>query len=329
MKAAIIGLGMAGFLFELDPLRTDIWSHSSAFNNTQAVRLVAAVDIDSAKRAEFKMYYPDVEVFTTIDTMLKSQHVDIASVCVPTESHLDAVRQLAGRVKAIFCEKPLANDVMDAKEIVSLCKGKDTLLSVNYIRRWDKNFIYAKQLLDAGEIGELRTIAGYYPGEIFNIGTHLFDIMSFFAGKASLVSGFVDKLPGEREAFGCGMILYENGVCGFVVTHGIRKNALFEINMLGSKGRLKVLNNGRTIMLEKYEKSPNYSGYFELTPKKIQVPVPLEKQRMVRAIENIVDCIRVQGVKPYCTGEDALHAQLQAHAFIRSHQEKKFVSVDE
>ena len=53
-------------------------------------------------------------------------------------------------VKAIFCEKPIALNPKDARQMVSFCKKKNTPLIINHERRWDN---YYQKALDSGAIG--------------------------------------------------------------------------------------------------------------------------------------------------------------------------------
>jgi len=309
INAAVIGLGLAGFRSELDPLRDGIWSHATAYKSADGVCLAAAVEPHRKNREDFNASYPEVPVYSTVGEMLDKKEIDLASVCVPTEVHAPVVHELAGRVKGIFCEKPLASNILDAEAIVSICKATDTCLAVNFVRCWDSSYMIAREWLEQGMIGELRNITGHYAGELLNIGSHLIHIMGFFAGKVAEVAGFTEKFHGEREPAGSMLLRYENGIPGFLVTHGIRLNGLFEVDMIGSKGRIRIIKNGRCSELYAFKQSNNYSGYNEL---EIVEPPPntLEmKPRMIRAVDNICASIVDPSIGISCSGKDAIHVQ--------------------
>ena len=167
----------------------------------------------------------------------------------------------------------------------------------------------AREWLEEGMIGELRNITGHYAGELLNIGSHLIHIMGFFAGKVAEVTGFTEKFHGERELAGSALLRYENGIPGFLVTHGIRLNGLFEVDMIGSKGRIRISKNGHCTELYVFTKSKNYSGYNEL---EIVEPPPntLEmKPRLIRAVDNICASIIDRSIGISCSGKDAINVQ--------------------
>lgn len=327
IDAAVIGLGLAGFRFELDLLRSGVWSHAAAYSAADGVRLAAAVDMDSDKRRDFSERYPDVPVYASVADLLAAQRVDLAAVCVPTPYHAAVVRELAGRVRGVFCEKPMGSNLDEAREIVSLCREKSTVLAVNFVRRWESAWLGARQAIRDGAVGEVRTITGRYPGELYNIGTHLIDIMGFLAGRVRSVAGIVTHHEGEREPSGSALVVYESGATGTITTHGIRRNALFEVEIIGSEGRIQVLENGRRTASHRYVPSANYSGYNELVPSgELDIAV-FGGDRMLRAVADMVVCLEDPSRSPSCSGDDALHAQEVVDAMVRSHEGGCFVTV--
>ncbi|MFZ5761940.1 MAG: Gfo/Idh/MocA family protein [Thermodesulfobacteriota bacterium] len=325
IDAAVIGLGLAGFRFELDPLRSGVWSHAAAYSAADGVRLVAAVDMDSDKRRDFSERYPDVAVYASVADMLAAQRVDLAAVCVPTPHHAAVVRELVGRVRGVFCEKPMGSSLAEAREIVSLCREKGAVLAVNFVRRWESAWLAARQAIRDGAVGEVRTITGRYPGELYNIGTHLIDIMGFLAGRVRSVAGIVTHHEGEREPSGSALVVYESGATGTITTHGIRRNALFEVEIIGSEGRIQILENGRRTACYRYAPSVNYSGYNEMVPAGELACAAFGGDRMMRAVADVVACLNDPSRLPSCSGDDALHAQEVVNAIIRSNKEQTFV----
>lgn len=328
IRAAVIGLGQAGFRFQLDPLRSGIWSHSAAYEAAPEVLLAAAVDVDPVKQNDFRRQYPKVPTYDSVTDLLMHQSVDLASVCVPTAHHLSLVEDLAGRVRGIFCEKPMGMSLEQAERIVSICHQTGTLLAVNFIRRWEKPYVAAKQLIDSGELGSLRTVTGRYPGELVNIGTHLIDIMCFLGGPVQTVAGIVEHRDGEREAAGSALMTFFGGATGCITTHCIRKNGLFEVDIIGETGRLQLLDNGRRTNFFIYTPSTHYSGYNELTPAHLtKKQAGLTDDRMLAAVRDVAACLADSSRLPNCSGPDALHAQAVVDAIVRSHRDGAFVTL--
>ena len=131
--------------------------------------------------------------------------------------------------------------------------------AVEHTRRWDPFFHRAKELIDAGAIGEVRTVTGTLHGEramIFRNGTHIVDLMNYYAGSAptavfaKLEEGFEDfteyrgdggHAP-ESEPGASAFITYANGVRGFYNgTKGTFGNA--EWDVVGPTGRIRISGN--------------------------------------------------------------------------------------
>ena len=63
--------------------------------------------------------------------------IDIAIVTTPDNEHYKILKRLAGtRVKLVICEKPICEDLQQARKIVELYKAKEIPLMVNYTRRF-------------------------------------------------------------------------------------------------------------------------------------------------------------------------------------------------
>lgn len=68
--------------------------------------------------------------------MLSREKLNIVSVCTPSGTHSQiAVDAAKSGVKAIFCEKPIATSVPEARKIVDACKKHGMYLTVNHSRR--------------------------------------------------------------------------------------------------------------------------------------------------------------------------------------------------
>jgi predicted dehydrogenase len=94
-------------------------------------------------------------------------------------------------VKAIYCEKPFARSLAEADEMLAACDARGVKLAVAHQNRAFPAPGLAQTLLAAGKIGRLRTMRAFTKHderggglELLLHGTHLFDLMRFFAGEA-------------------------------------------------------------------------------------------------------------------------------------------------
>jgi predicted dehydrogenase len=320
-RAAIIGLGQIGNQFDDDPKRTVVWTHAGAYGSIPTVELIAGADPDETRLQGFLSRRNVRSGYLDYHDMLRDESIDLLSVCSPTELHcemvLDGVR--AG-VKAIFCEKPLAATVEQGRRMVEACRSAGVVLAVNHIRRWEPMYLRAKRLLDDGVIGRIESIVGSYPGKVFTMGTHLFDLMRFYGGEVASVSAVAvgEAIPELNLA---GQLRFRSGAFGAILCGWNRSNHVFELDLHGSEGRIRISGDGSLLELYRFDESPRYSGYRELIPVQLEAgegqPTDGEENRFIAAVKDLVRCAETGNV-PACSGQDGLAALAIACALVES-----------
>ena len=127
-KCGVIGCGFIGV--------DSPDSHMKAYLECPDTKLVALCDSDLTKipYPEYREY----EEYTDYMQMVITEKPDIVSVCTPTKTHARIVTDIAPYVKAINCEKPIAESVADADEMIRVCKEYGVILQVNHQRRFSQ-----------------------------------------------------------------------------------------------------------------------------------------------------------------------------------------------
>jgi len=316
-QTAVVGLGNIGFFFNLDPNRRETWSHVTAYERCKKTKLAGVVEIDRRKIEIFKHYYRNIPVFETIAQLMNNVETEVVSLCTPTESHYKLMMELIKYpIKGIFCEKPLALDVRQAKNMIQKCEGKEIVLAVNHTRRWDSNYLFVKKLISSGKIGSIKTVHLAYSGQIYNIGTHLFDAVRMITGKEAIQASGISKDCNVSDPHISGWLKFEEDIQCTVISTGGVKDLIFEIDIIGSEGRIKILNNGGIIELFLFTESPKYSGYREL---RSESPGRVHKEdRLVEAVYDIISVIEGNKNRVNCTGYDGLAALLISHCMLES-----------
>jgi UDP-N-acetylglucosamine 3-dehydrogenase len=306
-KVAVIGLGNIGFKLNLDPLRKEIWSHVSAYEKCDKTELVGAVEVNNANIKTFREHHKDIPVYNTVREMMENASIEIVSICTPTESHYSVLKELLNYpVKGIFCEKPLASNVMEAKEMVWMCEEREIALAVNHTRRWDDNYLLAKRMIQDGKIGRIKAVNALYPGQIFNIGTHLFDTIRMMIERdAKTVSGVSFNIGNDDPSVSGWIHFNENIFCTLFST-GKREDLIFEVDIIGDEGRIRILENGERIEWHTFSESSRYSGYRELSLMPME-PIS-KKDRFIEAINDIITVIEGGKKEVNCSGKDGLWA---------------------
>ena len=187
MKAAVIGLGPMGR------------RHVAALSGVTGATLVAVCDGDPGKLAGVEV--PEgVRRYATADGLLDVARPDLVIIATTAPSHR-SLTEFAVRAgaKAVFCEKPMAQSLVDARAMIEACRGAGTRLAVNHCRRRSSGYRWLAAATKSGEFGVLRSMVVSSQGiGLGCLGTHVLDLMRFLSGQDFVrVTGWVD--PAKRR----------------------------------------------------------------------------------------------------------------------------------
>jgi predicted dehydrogenase len=249
-------------------------------------------------------------VYTDYNQMLAEANLDMVSICTWMHLHepmvLDAVK--AG-VKAIHCEKPMADTWGGSVRMARAAKEAGVQLTFNHQRRYGAPYVMAKQMLDAGEIGDL-VRQECECGNIYDSGTHFIDMFSFFNNEtpAKWVLGQVDYRK-ENLVFGAHcenqqvvLTEYENGVFGLIMTGTGGNKVVGAINkLIGTHGEILIGVHGGPALRVRRAGEREWTDV-DTHGESIHGPGFIE-----RAIHDVVDCLQ-NGRKNQLDAENALIA---------------------
>ncbi len=301
LNAAIVGLGQVGLLFDEDSKRKGVWTHFTAYERLgKRVNLVAVCDPDKKRQQKALKRRHSVHVYGSLSQMLAREKIDLLSLCTPPALHARQIREAAGKVKAIICEKPLSERVADGKAAVTRC-GTKTALAVNYYKRFESPVEQMKALLKRKTLGRIHSVIGNYSGPFGAVGSHMVDTMRYLFGDWDVVSAH--RAVGEEEAYSA--ILKSGTMKGIVNWSGRRHDLVFELDVIGTAGRALMTDNFSTLRLSRFQRSKRYGGYRELSlPKKVPLP---RRERFLPLFEDVVK--HINGGKLVSSGRDALKTQ--------------------
>jgi predicted dehydrogenase len=85
-------------------------------------------------------------------------------VLIATPNHLHATQAIAAMRagKAVLCEKPMANTIEDAREMVRVAQETGAFFQIGFELRCSKLYVMAKEKIDSGELGQVRHIHCIY-----------------------------------------------------------------------------------------------------------------------------------------------------------------------
>jgi len=255
-------------------------------------RLSGIVTRDPAKSEAYES-----RVFATLDQALADPQVQVVYVATPVFLHASQTIHALREGKHVLCEKPMAMNEGEARRMVDTAAETGRLFGVAYYRRFYPKIVRAKQLIEAGAIGQpvfaeltnhmwfdgsgnrgwLFDPAKSGGGPLFDIASHRIDVLNFLFGKPLRVSGqrsnVVHHYAVEDNA--TVMIEYESGVRGIVDVRWHSKANRDECRIRGTEGEIEMSPlNGPDLI---------YPGGHENLPPHANLHYPL--------IDNFVDAV--------------------------------------
>jgi predicted dehydrogenase len=154
------------------------WGRAEAhFDAVSRENVVALCDVNEKHLAFAAEKFPKAKQYVDWRQCLEQKDVDAVMVCTLDHTHAFITNWAMNRGKHVYCEKPLANSVEEARVIrATWLKNKDKLATqVGTQRHAFKNFDRVRELVRDGAIGQLQEVCawgnrqirrpGYLPAE--------------------------------------------------------------------------------------------------------------------------------------------------------------------
>ncbi|HSH78059.1 MAG TPA: Gfo/Idh/MocA family oxidoreductase [Herpetosiphonaceae bacterium] len=133
--------------------------HFEAYTaHPERIRLVACCDPVAERVELIRRKYGVEQGFATLQEMIAQADWEVAVVCTPTSIRQETISILAAAGKHVFCEKPMADNYQEAEQIVTTCERANVTLAVNQNFRYHYPFETARQIVEAGQIGNVVSI---------------------------------------------------------------------------------------------------------------------------------------------------------------------------
>ena len=128
-----------------------------AFKNAKNAELVAVVSGDPEKHAAIgKDYGVPAYTYEEYDGLMASGEVDAVYIVLPNALHKDFTVRAARHKVHVLCEKPLAADAAEAREMIAACEQSGVLLMTAYRLHLEHANLAAVALAKSGKLGEPR-----------------------------------------------------------------------------------------------------------------------------------------------------------------------------
>lgn len=148
--------------------------------------------------------------------LVNDPEIDVIDICAPSSIHREIAIEAARQGKHIFCEKPLAMNLEDAREMLAAVRKAKVKHTIGFNYRKVPAIGLAKQLIEEGEIGRIFHFRGIYSqdwlvnenfprawrlrrdaaggGSSWDLGAHVVDLARYLIGE-------IDEVVVNQETF--------------------------------------------------------------------------------------------------------------------------------
>jgi len=220
------------------------------------ITAIASRDLAQAQAAASRLGIP--KAYGSYDDLLADPDID--AVYNPTPNHLHipwSVKALAAG-KHVLCEKPIAITAAEARPLADAARQRPELKVMEaFMYRHHPQWRRAKQIVDSGGIGELRTIHSFFSyylddptnvrnqadiggGGLMDIGCYNISLSRFiFGAEPARVCGIVDRDPQMKvDRLTSGMLDFGRGTATF--TCATQLAPYQRVNIYGTAGRVEI-----------------------------------------------------------------------------------------
>jgi len=233
---------------------------------------------------------PFEKVYNEPRDLIGDENVQIVDICTPNSLHAPVAIEAMRAGKAVYVEKPLSDNIDDAKLICDAAAETGVANQVALMLRFRPVINRAKDLLRDGVIGDIIHFRGclYHGsyldpnrptswrqqkalsggGAMMDLGVHLLDIVRYVIGEIDGITANArtvwterytgadrsGKIANDTDEYMCATLTMENGAIGFIessrVSNSAHGNEILEI--FGTKGSLLLDydKTGRVILTE-------------------------------------------------------------------------------
>jgi predicted dehydrogenase len=199
-------LGASGWMGRVHTMAYQTFPHFfGQGGGTANVAALVSTNPDAVRDLSFRA--PGAKILPNWEQAIAHPDIDLIDICLPDNMHYEVAKAALLAGKHVFCEKPLADTAAQAKELADIAREKGVITRVGHAFPRNPVHDLAKEIIDSGEIGEIKMFKGCQHVDMFgdplapymwrangdlaptgivgDTGTHVFSFMEFLVGRVS------------------------------------------------------------------------------------------------------------------------------------------------
>jgi predicted dehydrogenase len=257
-------------------------AHALAFHNARTtfelpvnLKLAALADADAARAEQCARSWGFDRSHASWEALINDPAVQLVAITTPNHLHFPMAMAAIGAGKAVYCEKPLAVSLEQAREMQRAAKAAGVVTRVGYNYQHNPMIGLARQMIESGDLGQIVSFQGEFSedfmgdpqhpwswrceqahagGALADLGSHLLAMARYLLGDIEAVCADSQTVHAQRPAtLGSqenrpiaiddqtyALLRFANGARGTFgsswLKHGYKNHLSFEIS--GTKGTL-------------------------------------------------------------------------------------------
>ena len=282
---------------------TGFWgrNHARVLSELPETRLVAVCDLDPSLAQNIAKRY-EAEWHSKDEDLLRRKDVDVVCICTPTTTHAAIALKAAENGKNILIEKPIADNVDDARKIVDTCKALGLKTMTGFVERFNPGTRRLKKLIEEGVLGDVVLAfarrVNRWPDRIGDVGIvkdsaiHDLDLMRYlFEEEPISVYARAGSIGHKFEDYAEVMMRFSGIRTGFVEANWLTPHKVRTLTVTGREAIAEMDFITQQIVVESVS---------EIVTKKQEWVEPLKLE-----LQHFASCIR-EGRDPDVTAQDGL-----------------------
>jgi predicted dehydrogenase len=244
---------------------------------TKRNQLVAVASRSLEKAQDYARTWKIPIAYGSYEALLDNPDIDVVYIPLPNHLHAEWAIKAAAAGKHVLCEKPLALSELEVDQIITAARTHHVHITEAFQYRHHPRTLKVKELIDAGEIGELRYIQGSfsYPlnrpedyrwnpdqggGSLWDVGCYPLSYAMLAAGAAPVeVMGWQKKAASGVDASFIGQLRFANDLLAQIQC-SFEMHRTMKMELIGTTGTiliptfLRTQNQQRVILQKERER---------------------------------------------------------------------------
>lgn len=144
MKAILVGYGLAGKVFHAPLLKT------------AGIEVAAIVTTDEARRVEAQQDCPQALLCESLAEAMSLVQNELVIIATPSATHAPLAIEALRAGRNVVIDKPVALSAHEFAQVIDVADQSMRMVIPFQNRRWDADFLTLSQLLESGELGQIK-----------------------------------------------------------------------------------------------------------------------------------------------------------------------------